>query len=264
MIDYEHAANQHTVSGPIAAIPHLFSQRTIVSVLDVGCGTGTWLRAVLQSGIQDVMGIDGVSIPREQLLIPPTHFRVQDLTKAWNLDRRFDAVLCLEVAEHLNPSHAETLIHSIVLHADIVFFSAAAPEQPGQHHVNCQWPVYWQRLFNDCGFACDDSIRWQMWNDERIEPWYRQNIFCAERAPGTAGKEPRIPAVIHPNLAQTTNRAAALHSREALLSGIHNGQMPVGWYLRAPFTGLFAKLFRRLKSVGAQHGSHNSAAPKSQ
>lgn len=259
MIDYEHAANQHTVSGPIAAIPYLFAQRSIGSVLDVGCGTGTWLRAIQDYGIQDVLGIDGVSISTEQLLISPSHFRVQDLTRSWTIDRRFDAVFCLEVAEHLEPVHAETLVDGLVRHADLVFFSAAAPDQPGQHHVNCRWPAYWQQLFNARGFACNDSIRWQMWHDERIEPWYRQNIFCAERAPEAAGQEPRIPAVIHPDFLSSFLATASRQARRTTLAKIEAGLVGKSWLIRAPLSGLLSKFRRQL--ARARNPAHPDEDP---
>ena len=35
-----------------------------MSVVDVGCGVGTWLRAVSEQGIADIMGIDGSSSVR--------------------------------------------------------------------------------------------------------------------------------------------------------------------------------------------------------
>ena len=92
------------------------------------------------------------------------------------------------------------LVTSIVDHADTVLFSAACPDQFGQHPVNCQWPKYWQDLFNGHGFACDESIRWSIWIDSRIEPWYRQNIFFARYNPENAGREKRISPVIHPDM----------------------------------------------------------------
>jgi len=80
------------------------------------------------------------------------------LTRSWDLKRKFDAVLCLEVAEHLDSAFAPTLIDALIKHGNLIYFSAACPGQTGQHHVNCQWPVYWQQLFNERGFACEDDL----------------------------------------------------------------------------------------------------------
>ncbi len=242
-IDYNHGSNLHTLEGPRAALPLIFQNAWPASVLDVGCGTGTWLKVVLENGIKDVMGLDGVAVNKEKLLVPVGYVRVQDLTQPWQLDRRFDAVLCLEVAEHLDAQHSDTLIQSVTAHADVVVFSAAIPGQSGQHHVNCQWPAFWQTLFNAKGFACDDAVRWRLWNERFVEPWYRQNLFIARRDPMTAGREPRLPAVIHPEMLPTLMRG----DRRRFRAEIESGSLSTRWYLRTPFIASWAKLTQRGK-----------------
>jgi SAM-dependent methyltransferase len=203
-IDYDHSRNGHALPGPQAALSLIFPENKPISLLDVGCGTGTWLRAAKDVGINDLFGIDGVEVSPEHLHVPKELIRHHDLTLPLDLGRTFEAVLCLEVAEHLDANCAETLIDALVKHGEVIYFSAACPRQIGQHHVNCQWPDYWQRLFNDRGFACEDSLRWKLWDDPRIEPWYKQNIFVARRAPKYAGHEPRIMGIVHPEIFATT------------------------------------------------------------
>ena len=116
---------------------------------------------------------------------------------------------------------------SLVRHTDVVLFSAACPGQFGQHHVNCQWPGYWQNLFNERGYACCDDIRWSIWSDERIEPWYRQNMFIARRDMALAGKEKRLESVIHPAIFQGAHGVVY----DACLRQIEGGSMRVQWYL---------------------------------
>jgi SAM-dependent methyltransferase len=79
-IDYDHRANRHTLEGAKVAFTKLFSDKTPHSLLDVGCGTGTWLRAAIDFGVADVFGIDGVEIPDDQLLIPHEELVCHDLT----------------------------------------------------------------------------------------------------------------------------------------------------------------------------------------
>ena len=195
---YNHNANIHTVDGAARAFEVLFKEAGYKSVLDVGCGVGMWMRAAIDAGIPDVRGVDGVALSDRDLQVPGELIQQVDLTKPWSLDRKFDVVFCLEVAEHLPASCAADLVEQLTKHADLVVFSAASPWQLGQNHLNCQWPAYWQGLFNQHGYVCRDRLRWKIWDQEKVEPWYRQNMFLAEKSPQEAGQEERIPAVVHP------------------------------------------------------------------
>jgi Methyltransferase domain len=241
-IDYTHFENFHTLEGPRVALPVILEMTKAKTLLDVGCGTGTWLKSALELGISDIFGVDGVRINPEELLIPVSIFKVQDFTQTWRLDRKYDLALCLEVAEHLDERFAPTLIDSLVSHADTIVFSAACPGQEGQHHVNGQWPGYWQKLFNDCGFTCSDELRWRLWQDARVEPWYRQNIFIARRAGAAlAGREQRIKSVVHPDIVSGIINTSALQQTNF----IKDGGMPLKWYLKLPFTALRGRLKRK-------------------
>ena len=244
-IDYDHALNPHTVEGARVALGILFSNHTPSSLLDVGCGTGTWLKAASDMGVSEVYGVDGIVQRSKKLLIPEERFRQQDLTHAWNLGRRFEYALCLEVAEHLDACHAPVLIDSLTAHADTIYFSAACPNQLGQHHVNCQWPSHWQGLFNERGYVCSDAPRWQIWNDPRIEPWYRQNLFVATRqSTAVPFEEPRILSVVHPAMVDIVRSQES--SEAAIIKRIENGIRPARWYLTASVSALRAKVRQAL------------------
>jgi SAM-dependent methyltransferase len=154
------------------------------SVLDVGCGVGTWVSVWIAAGVTDAIGVDGDYVNRELLEIPAERFVSHDLTKSLDMGRRFDLVTCLEVAEHLPPASAPILVESLVRHADVIVFSAAVPGQTGTGHVNEQWPSYWAKYFAGAGFLPFDVFRDRIWNNERVEWWYRQNclLFATEEA----------------------------------------------------------------------------------
>ena len=59
------------------------------SVVYVGCGIGTWLRVWLDSGVEEIVGIDGQYIPPEQLLIPIEQFKPVDLSSPTQLAGRY-------------------------------------------------------------------------------------------------------------------------------------------------------------------------------
>ena len=152
------------------------------SVVDVGCGTGTWLAAFQRRGVEDVLGVDGSPVPSDLLQIPPDRFRVRDLSRPLDLGRTFDVALCLEVAEHLPASAASTLVASLTALAPVVLFSAAIPHQGGVGHVNEEWPRAWAERFAAAGFAWADPIRPRIWDDPGVEPWYAQNALLFHRA----------------------------------------------------------------------------------
>ena len=154
------------------------------SIVDVGCGTGEFLSLFQDRGVQEILGIDGMYVERSQLAIPQENFRAVDLGTPFTLDRTYDLAVCLEVAEHLEPTAASNFIASLTRLAPIILFSAAIPLQDGYHHVNEQWPDYWAQLFREQGFLPVDAIRKRIWHNRRVEDYYRQNIllFCSEQA----------------------------------------------------------------------------------
>jgi SAM-dependent methyltransferase len=178
------------------------------SVLDVGCGAGTWLRAFVDRGVTDVVGVDGDHVARSLLQIDPGAFRPIDLSRPFDLGCRFDLVLSLEVAEHLEAADAGTLVDSIIHHGDVVAFSAAVPFQGGTHHLNEQWPGYWIDRFAGRGYACLDVARPWLWEHPDIEPWYAQNLFLFV-AEGELARDRWAAARDLPTL----GRIAAIHPR---------------------------------------------------
>ena len=160
------------------------------------------------------------------------------------MERRFDVAICLEVAEHLPAQAAELLVKSLTMHADKIIFSAACPGQEGQGHINCQWPSYWQALFNKYQFRCDDSLRWRIWEEDAVEPWYRQNLFMATKDLDQAGNEQRIRCVLNPAMFAENTMPDMSKIRPEIINQIEQGSQPASWYLSIPFRGIIAK-FRR-------------------
>ena len=183
-IPYVHDENVHHMGSPEALVPVLIDLFRPASVVDFGCGIGTFLRAFREKGLEDVLGLDGPWVDREKLVknIPKTYFRECDLGKSVQLDRHYDLAISFEVGEHLPPDRADTFVENIARSSDIVVFGAAIPFQGGQHHLNEQWPEYWADHFAKQGLQQYDLIRPAIWNNEEIQAWYRQNIFVYARS----------------------------------------------------------------------------------
>lgn len=166
-------------------------------VVDVGCGEGWWGKAFADQLGCEVLGLDGAGC---EPLIP---FREVDLERPLPLKDlgEFDLAVCLEVAEHLPPGRADSFIADLCELAPLILFSAAIPGQGGMGHLNEQWPGYWVERFAIHGFRCSGDLRWRIWDDDRIENWYRQNLILAtSRADVYEFLRLSVQPVVHPVL----------------------------------------------------------------
>jgi SAM-dependent methyltransferase len=182
---------------PREVVPLIMELVKPKSVLDVGSGTGTWLKAFEEAGVQDYCGLDGNYVDRSQLQIPAEKFMATDLSKPWTLNSKYDLIISLEVAEHLPESSADSFVKSLTLHGEVILFSAAIPGQGGQGHLNEQWPEYWEQKFSKHGFYFHDVIRPLIWDNEKVNWWYRQNIFLVNR---NKKNSTQALAKVHPEL----------------------------------------------------------------
>lgn len=152
------------------------------SVVDVGCGIGTWLKAWRTAGIEDIQGIDGNYVDRTQLQIPVEKFSPCDLAnppKTWT--RKFDLAVSMEVGEHLPDTSSEAFVRLLCSLSDVVLFSAAVPYQGGTHHINEQWPEFWAEHFDRMGFVPVDFVRTKLWDNREVEYYYAQNALIFVR-----------------------------------------------------------------------------------
>ncbi len=180
------------------------------SVVDVGCGVGTWLRAALDLGAARVVGVDGEYALAAGLQIPVESFVAADLANAVPpLDERFDLAISLEVAEHLPAARSDGFVAELCACSDVVLFSAAIEGQLGTDHINLQPQSAWVERFAQHGYRAFDLVRPRVWNDERVEPFYRQNVLVyvnRERADLTSAASelalagPQLVDVVHPDL----------------------------------------------------------------
>ena len=162
-------------------VPTVLSIVKPESVVDVGCATGAWLSVFRESGVEDILGLDGSYVDRSKLRIPAERFESIDLSKPFTLPRKFDLAVSLEVAEHLPKRSAKGFVESICNLAPTILFSAAVPGQGGAHHINEQWPEYWRLLFAEREYGMFDSLRSSIWQDDRVASFYRQNMYLFVR-----------------------------------------------------------------------------------
>lgn len=174
------------------------------SVLDLGCGRGTWLRAALDLGVGKVAGVDGAWVVPEALVIPPPSFVQADMEGALPDLGRFDLAISVEVIEHLSDPAGRRLIARLTGAADVVLFSGAIPYQGGDNHINEQWQSHWAGIFRSHGYSCTDCIRPAVWNNPEVEWWYAQNVLVYTRDGSPAARhfpapgKPALLDIAHP------------------------------------------------------------------
>lgn len=164
----------------------LFDVLRAGSVIDVGCGIGTWLRVASDLGARPILGVDGPHIDRRRLLFSPYSFIACDLEDEnlllYNIhERRFDLAMSLEVAEHLTAPSAEGFVRTLAAISDMVLWSAALPGQGGTHHVNEQPLTFWSELWRRAGYVPVDLLRPAL-QFAAIDVWYQQNVILFVKA----------------------------------------------------------------------------------
>jgi hypothetical protein len=149
-----------------------------VSVIDIGCGVGYWLKVWLEElGASKIQGVEGPYVTSEMLQVSQEKILFQDLKEPLTINERFDLAMSLEVAEHLPEPNAKSFIQSLTLLSDVILFSAAIEGQEGTYHINEQMPEYWCNIFHQFGYVPVDYLRPKIWGNDKVEWWYQQNMI---------------------------------------------------------------------------------------
>jgi len=165
------------------------------SVLDVG-SDGAWSAAFRARGVADV------------------ELTAHDLRTPLVFDRRFDLAVCTGVLDHLPSDVVPGLVASLVRAAEVVAFAAALPGVSPSDVSPARWPAWWDSLFEQQGYEPHDVIRWDLWDDERIDLLVRSGLVLYA-APGRFAVAPPAPTiarnVVHP---EAHHRALYLAERQ--------------------------------------------------
>ncbi len=156
---------------------YLFAYWTPRSVIDIGCGRGAWLTVCKELGAKHLVGLEGAWVRQEMMLDPSIEFRNANLAEVTPVCGTYDLALSLEVAEHLPPEASDQFFSTMTQASDAVVFSAAFTAQPGTNHINTRPHSFWAKKFIANGYLLFDIFRQEFWDNEKVEPWYRQNTF---------------------------------------------------------------------------------------
>jgi len=176
------------------------------SVLDLGCGSGAWLKVAKRLFHSRVLGVDQHSYQDIKMLIQPNEYMVHNLETPLFIREKFDLVISLEVAEHITENCEDVLIDSVCRHGDVILFSAALPMQGGTGHINEKACSYWALKFAKNDYYAIDCIRPRIWDNSNVEIWYRNNaiLFASKKQKNELEKQLSLIKypldIIHPQM----------------------------------------------------------------
>jgi len=151
-------------------------------IVDVGCGRGAWLEATKAHSSEYLVGIDGDwnnnKISKDIQFIPLdlNNFSTQFVQEK-KLENKFDLCISAETLEHIENKNSKKFIEGLCNLSDNVLFSAAFNNQGGINHINENLHSNWAKIFIENKFYPFDIFRPNVWDNEKISYWYRQNTF---------------------------------------------------------------------------------------
>lgn len=174
-------ATRYAAQSILAHVFNYFPQ--IKSVVDFGCGVGTWVNTAKDvANVDRLLGIEGPWLDRDELVIAKSQFLHADLGSTITLDERYDLAISLEVAEHISSEKADIFVDNLAAAADTILFSAAHPDQGGVGHVNEQWMDYWIDKFEARGYISLDLVRPYFYGVRDIPYGYKSNCLIFARS----------------------------------------------------------------------------------
>jgi len=162
----------------------------IKTVVDEGSGLCIFANEFAKQGFK-VVATDG-SKDAEKYASKDIHylqldFRVNGFEKQLKLFHPvYDIAVCMEVAEHLPPESASSLIESLTNLSSIIVFTSAQPGQGGLGHFNEQPHAYWQSLFEQFGYGLDENLTKNLriiWKSGNVAWWLSENLLIFRRQP---------------------------------------------------------------------------------
>jgi glycosyltransferase involved in cell wall biosynthesis len=147
------------------------------SLLDIGCGPGTYVDSFRDAGIAAVgLDIDERVHGKEHL----TYKSLLDIT-----DERAEVVICLEVAEHIEPELEDQVVAKVAgAVGRTLIWTAAAVGQGGIGHINCKHKQEWADKLTAAGLVrnveLETALRTYIKQGYHLG-WFSNNLLVFER-----------------------------------------------------------------------------------
>lgn len=154
------------------------------SVIDFGCGIGSYIESAFNKGIKNLKGYDigGEHAKRYTPNFISEFIEYKDCTKEI-ICEKFDCVISFETAEHIEPSGTSIFIKNIsnaLKKNGYILFTAAPPGQDGCGHINMHEKEFWIKQFCDLGHIIDSEAEKNIkenWNAIGCPNYITENLI---------------------------------------------------------------------------------------
>jgi SAM-dependent methyltransferase len=154
-----------------------FKEEQAKSVVDLGCGTGEYVRALLDNQIR-CEGYDGNP---DTFALSRGVAHVADLSEPLDLGKKFDWVMSLEVGEHLPPQFEQIFIENLDHHNMCgIVLSWALQGQGGKGHFNERNNDYIKSIMAQYGYVNDLNAENRLRNCARVS-WFKNTVMVFRR-----------------------------------------------------------------------------------
>ena len=147
------------------------------SILDIGCGPGTYVRSFRSAG----MAATGIDI--DERVHGQEHLTFKSLL---DIDTESaDTVICLEVAEHIEPELEDRVVERVASTVKkTLIWTAAAVGQGGIGHINCKNKQEWADKLSAAGLVRNTELEIALRNYIKQGyhlGWFPNNLLVFER-----------------------------------------------------------------------------------
>lgn len=154
----------------------LIKKEEIKTLVDFGCGPAFYVDNL--SDLVEFEAYDGNPNTPE---ITKGIAKVLDLSQSFDLKKKFDCVLSLEVGEHIPKQYEEIFIDNLIRHSrNKIILSWAVEGQAGDGHINCRNNDYIIEKFKEKGFQLNEEYTKQI--REKDVVWFKYTIFVFDKA----------------------------------------------------------------------------------
>ena len=154
--------------------------RDFRSVVDFGCGNAGYAKSIKKEN-PDIV-VDAFDGNPNVGKITNGFGENLDLSREFNLHRKYDVVISLEVAEHIPKEHEATYINNISSHCNrLLVFSWAKVGQGGKGHINEQNKDYVLKILREKGFVLNRALSEELQSSATVCYWFKETSLVFDR-----------------------------------------------------------------------------------